>query len=190
MRGSSTAVCNSFAERPSFDGGKATTLQEIQTLCSYNRWANQRTIDCCRALSPEQFTRDLGSSFPSVRDTLVHIMLAEWIWHERCHGASPAKFQPGSDFPTLEAVLARWESIDLRGYAASLSGNDLERIVHFRRFDSRAHASVLWQILQHVVNHGTYHRGQVTTMLRQLGAKGISTDLIGFYREHAASTGS
>jgi uncharacterized damage-inducible protein DinB len=166
----------------------AMTLQEVQTLCDYNRWANQRIADACRALTSEQFTRELGSSFPSVRDTMVHIMLAEWIWLERCHGTSPMKFQPGSDFPTLEAVSARWQSIDLRGYAASLAGNDLERIVHFRRLDSSANTSVLWQILQHVVNHGTYHRGQITTMLRQLGAKAVSTDLIAFYREHAAST--
>jgi uncharacterized damage-inducible protein DinB len=164
------------------------TLQEVQTLCDYNRWANRRIIDACRALTPEQFTRDLRSSFPSVRDTMVHIMLAEWIWLERCHGTSPSKFQPGSDFPTLDAVVAHWDSIDLRGYAASLSGNDLERIVHFRRLDASANAEVLWHILQHVVNHGTYHRGQITTMLRQLAAKGVSTDLFAFYREHAAST--
>jgi uncharacterized damage-inducible protein DinB len=119
---------------------------------------------------------------------MVHIMLAEWIWLERCHGTSPAKFQSGSDFPTLAAVLAHWESVDLRGYAASLSGNDLERIVHFRKLDSTANTSVLWQILQHVVNHGTYHRGQITTMLRQLAAKAVSTDLMAFYRERAAST--
>ena len=154
------------------------TLQDVQTLCAFNRWANQRIIDACRALTSEQFTRDLGSSFPSVRDTMVHIMLAEWIWIERCHGASPAKFQPASDFPTLGAVSAHWESVDLRGYAASLSG----------KLDSTANTSVLWQILQHVVNHGTYHRGQITTMLRQLGAKAISTDLMGFYFERAAST--
>jgi uncharacterized damage-inducible protein DinB len=71
---------------------------------------------------------------------------------------------------------------------ASLSGNDLERIVHFRKLDSTANTSVLWQILQHVVNHGTYHRGQITTMLRQLAAKAVSTDLMAFYRERAAST--
>jgi uncharacterized damage-inducible protein DinB len=166
------------------------TLQELRTLCDFNRWANLRIVDACRALTPEQFTRDLGSSFPSVRDTMVHVMLAEWVWLERCHGAAPTKFLPGSDFPTLEAVLAHWQSIDLSGYAASISGNDLERIVHFRRMDASPHASVLWQILQHVVNHGTYHRGQITTMLRQLGAKAVSTDLMAFYLERASSTAS
>jgi uncharacterized damage-inducible protein DinB len=90
----------------------------------------------------------------------------------------------------LPAVLAHWQSIDLSGYAASISGNDLERIVHFRRLDASAHTSVFWQIFQHVVNHGTYHRGQVTTMLRQLGAKAVSTDLFAFYRERASGTAS
>lgn len=114
-------------------------MGEIQELYAYNRWANAEALDAASALSEPQFTRDLGNSFPSVRDTLVHILAAEWIWLSRWQGISPNGMPDG------------WAS---SGYRE--------------------------QMLRHVVNHSTYHRGQIATMLRQLGAKAASTDLIIF----------
>ena len=76
--------------------------EDFRLLYDYNSWANHRTLDACSQLNDEQFTRDMGSSFRSVRDTLVHVMLVEWLWLERWHGRSPNSFAPTSDFPTLE----------------------------------------------------------------------------------------
>jgi len=64
------------------------TAEDIRNLFDYNAWANHRSLEAAAALTPEQFTRDLGSSFKSVRDTLAHIAAAEWIWFERFHGLS------------------------------------------------------------------------------------------------------
>ena len=75
---------------------------------------------------------------------------------------------------------------DLLAYVGGLSAADLERSFDYRDMKGNPHSSLLWQTLQHVANHSTYHRGQVTTLLRQLGAKPVGTDLIGFYRERAA----
>jgi uncharacterized damage-inducible protein DinB len=61
-------------------------LNDVRRLYDYNTWANHRTLESCAALTDEQFTRNLGSSFPSVRDTLVHLFQVEWIWLERWHG--------------------------------------------------------------------------------------------------------
>ena len=69
--------------------------EDIRNLFEYNAWANHRSLEAAAALTPEQFTRDLGSSFKSVRDTLAHIAAAEWIWLERFHGRSPSGFPPG-----------------------------------------------------------------------------------------------
>src|ERR1700689_3822285 len=74
-------------------------------------------------------------------------------------------------------------------FPASLNADDLHRIVQYKTVAGTAQAQPLWQMLQHVANHSTYHRGQVTTLLRQLGAKATSTDLIAFYRERATQTG-
>jgi uncharacterized damage-inducible protein DinB len=165
-------------------------IDDIRLLYDFNAWANHRTIDACAALMPEQFTRDLASSFRSVRDTLAHIYGAQWIWLERWHGRTPAVLPSAADFPNLDTLRRRFIEIDrnLVDFAASLNADDLHRIVRYKTVAGTAHAQPLWQMLQHVANHSTYHRGQVTTLLRQLGAKATGTDLIAFYRERAAQT--
>lgn len=162
--------------------------EDIRLLYDYNSWANHRVLDACTALSDEQFTRDLHSSFPSVRDTLVHLFLVEWIWLERWHGRSPSAWTPAAEFPNLAAVRSRWEEIerDLTDYIASLNDEALSRVIRHKTTKGEPQSAPHWQMLQHLVNHQSYHRGQVTTMLRQLGAKASSTDLIFFYRERAA----
>ena len=164
-------------------------VEDFQLLYDYNSWANLRTLDSCVQLSGEQFTRDLKSSFTSVRDTLVHIVSAQWIWLERWHGRAPTAFPNPHDYPNLESVRRRFGEIDrnLVDYTASLTGDDLQRVVPFKRVTGEAFAQPLWQLLHQVANHGTYHRGQIATMLRQLGAKATSTDLLIFYRERPAA---
>ncbi|MFY9803316.1 MAG: DinB family protein [Candidatus Acidiferrales bacterium] len=161
--------------------------EDFRLLYDFNAWADHRTLESCAALNEEQFTRDLGSSFRSLRDTLVHIMLVEWLWLERWHGRSPNAFPAYAEFPTLDSVRSRWAEIerDLLDYIASLTPEEVQRVVQHKTTAGVPHAAPLWQMLQHLVNHGTYHRGQIATMLRQLGAKPIATDMILFYRERA-----
>jgi uncharacterized damage-inducible protein DinB len=162
-------------------------VEDFRRLYDYNSWANHRTLEACAALNDEQFTRDLHSSFRSVRDTLVHIMLVEWLWRERWLGRSPDKYPPASDFPNLESVRQRWAEIErnLLDYVAALKPEDIDRVITHKTTAGVPQSAPLSQMLQHLVNHGTYHRGQVATMLRQLDAKPIGTDLILFYRERA-----
>jgi uncharacterized damage-inducible protein DinB len=164
------------------------TPEVVRTLFAYDAWANRRILDACAPLPPEQFTRDLGSSFRSVRDTLAHIMAAQWIWFERFHGRSPASMPSGDQFPDLASLRGRWTQFEseLLAYVNGLTAADLERSFDYRDMKGSPHNNLLWQTLQHLANHGTYHRGQVTTMFRQLGAKPVGTDMIGFYRERAA----
>lgn len=165
------------------------TPDEIRLLYDYNSWANHRILDAASALTDEQLTRDLGSSFRSVRDTLVHIMGAEWVWLERWwHGRSPTALLPAAEYSNLTSVRAHWAEIerDLLGFVAGLTAADLARVYEYRTTQGTPSANPLWQMLQHLINHGTYHRGQVTAMLRQSGAKAVATDLIVFYRERAA----
>ncbi len=152
--------------------------EEIRVLYEYDAWANHRLLDAAAALTNEQFTRPLGSSFPSVCDTLVHIMGAEWIWHERLRGKSPEALLPTSEFPDHASVRRRWAEVerDLQKFVRALSPDDLERSIEYRNLRGNTFAYPLGSILQHLVNHGSYHRGQVVTMLRQLGADATSTD--------------
>lgn len=164
------------------------TPEEVRTLYAYNSWANHRVLDACAPLSAAQIAQNVVSSFSSVRDTLLHIMLAEWLWLERWQGRSPS-FPSSEGFPDLASIRSRWQTIDgdLDAFVQKLSAADLERVVEYKNTKGNAFSNPMRQMLQHVVNHGTYHRGQITTLLRQLGATPVATDLIAFYREKAGA---
>jgi len=113
-------------------------------------------------------------------------MFAEWLWLERWLGRSPTG-PPSGEFSDLASIRAGWQEIenDLRKFVRTLSAPDLERVVTYRNTKGHAFSNPMWQMLQHLVNHGTYHRGQITPMLRQLGATPLATDMIAFYREQS-----
>jgi uncharacterized damage-inducible protein DinB len=159
--------------------------QDIITLYNYNAWANGRILRAIEPLAPEAFLRDLKNSFPSVRDTLAHILGAEWIWLRRWHGESPSQILPATDFPSLASLKDRYSSVEKerRVFLEGLSEERMAQPFRYRDTAGKEHSLVFVQSLQHVVNHGTYHRGQITTMLRQLGASPVSTDLARFYLE-------
>jgi uncharacterized damage-inducible protein DinB len=163
------------------------TPNDIQLLYDYNAWANRRSLDAAEKLSPEQFLNPLGSSFRSVRDTLAHIYGAEWVWLERFQGRSPSALPSAADFPDHPALKQRWMEHEQRllTFAAGLDQADLDREMEYKTLKFGTYRNPLWQSMQHLVNHGTYHRGQVTTLLRQLGAEPAATDLMHFYRERS-----
>jgi len=168
-------------------------LNDFRLLYDFNTWANRLTLEACTALSPDQFLRGLGSSFSSVRDTLAHIYGAEWIWHERFLGRVPAGGLPkAEDFPDFASIRGQLTEMDatLVDYVAALKPEELARTVEFKTMTSGVISAPLAHFLQHLANHGTYHRGQVATMLRQLGTKANGTDLLRFYRDRAAQAGA
>jgi uncharacterized damage-inducible protein DinB len=161
------------------------TSAEIGTLLDYHYWARDRLLDAVSTLTPEQFDRDLGSSFKSIRATLVHLLSAEWGWYERWHGRSPKAPLPADQFPDAGSIASAWRAHEtkMRDFIGPLGDAALGRAVDYTLFSGAAGSTPLWQMIQHVVNHGSYHRGQITTMLRQLGAAPAkSMDLIAFYR--------
>lgn len=159
---------------------------EIRELFAFDRWANRRILDAVSRLTPEQCTRDLGSSYPSVQATLAHLLAANWVWLERWLGRSPAGLpDDGWDVGTFEGLRDRWQEIE-RAKAAfvnDLTDEDLDRPLVYRNTKGEPFEQPLWQTLRHAANHASYHRGQVVTMLRQLGADAVGTDLVLFYRE-------
>jgi uncharacterized damage-inducible protein DinB len=165
------------------------TFQELNTLLDYHYWARDRLFDGVERLAPEQLTKELGNSFSSVQDTMAHLYGADWIWCCRWEGESPTALPDPRRFPDLAAIRAAWtmEEQRIRGVVARLGEQGIVRPMEYAAFDGKRQAQMFWWQLQHLVNHGSYHRGQVTTMMRQLGvAPPKSMDLIAFYRERAA----
>jgi uncharacterized damage-inducible protein DinB len=135
----------------------AMTGQDLQTLVDYHYWARDRVLAAVEPLSAEQFTRDLGNSFRSVRDTLSHLHGAEWIWLSRFHGTSPTSGLPHERFPDLAAVRAAWTETEasVRAFVNNLDETGAERVIEYRLLNGQPGASRTAQIVQHLVNHGT-----------------------------------
>jgi uncharacterized damage-inducible protein DinB len=165
------------------------TFEALQTLVDYHYWARDRLFVAVNALTEEQLRRPLGNSFPSVFDTVVHLCGADWIWRSRWEGVSPMALPKPELYDDLAKVRAAWhdEERRIREIVNRLGPEGITRPIEYQGWDGRRQAQPFWQMLQHLVNHGSYHRGQVTTMLRQLGVQPAkSMDLIAFYRERAA----
>jgi uncharacterized damage-inducible protein DinB len=179
-------------------------LADIRTLYAYNRWANDRMFGALAKLSEQQFTESVHSSFPSIRDTVFHIVAAEWLWLKRWQGRSPRSTLPDPDLApatwstlslggapgikelaTPPALKSFADSIDQerRNFLRGLSEDALQAPLQFNDMAGTPYAEPLVQLMQHLVNHGTYHRGQVTTMLRQLGVEPVALDMLYFFRE-------
>ncbi len=158
-------------------------IETIRELCLYNHWANQRVLASVASLSSEQFTRSMGNSFGSVRDTLAHILGAEWIWLERWLERSHKALLPAADFPTVDTLRTRWETVeqDRNRFLQTLTPERLQQSLSYINLRGETSAYPLWQQMMHVINHSTYHRGQITTLLRQLGAEPQNTDFLRYY---------
>ena len=161
------------------------TIDDLRLLLDYHYWARDRVLDAVEPLTPEQFTRDMGSSFRSIRDTLAHIYAAEWAWHSRWMGNSPTALLSPDMFPDLGTLRATWTDHEakMRAFLESLPEASINLVIDYKLISGQPGSSPVWQMLQHVINHASYHRGQVTTMLRQMGVEpGKPMDLIAFYR--------
>jgi uncharacterized damage-inducible protein DinB len=160
-------------------------LKDLRTLLDYHYWARDVIFDAVAPLTPEQFTRPVDSSFKSVRDTVAHIYAADWVWYTRWLGESPSSLIAYDTFPDVESIRKSWVDLEgkVRAFVEGLGEAGVSRVFEYKLLSGASGASLFSQMLAHVVNHGSYHRGQVTTLLRQLGAAPPRpTDMIAFYR--------
>jgi uncharacterized damage-inducible protein DinB len=113
---------------------------------------------------------------------------AEWIWLERWKGVSPTRGFDEAEFKDVIAIRDRWVSIEEHraSWLRGLKKDDPSQKIRYKNLQGQAYESPLWQLVQHVANHSTYHRGQLITMLRQLGAKPAVTDMVVWDREREA----
>ena len=157
--------------------------QRIQELFEYNRWANKRILEVVSRLTPDEFTKEIPSSYPSLRETLAHILSAEWIWLMRWMGNSPKSMLESHDFPSISELKSRWDEVEREQlkFVSGITEDSLLNKIPYINTQGEQWSYSLLQMMQHVVNHSTYHRGQVTMMLRQIKAEPVATDFLVFY---------
>jgi len=174
---------------------------DIDTLLAYNRWANQRMLSALEKLTAGQLNSSSQSSFASIHETALHILAAEMLWLKRWKGNSPRA--TGSDTASLlrsamsnaGVEVGNLSSVaDLRRFCDAIdeerqqflrvqNDDTLHARLHYTDMEGKEFSMPLAQLMQHVVNHGTYHRGQLTTLLRQAGAETVAFDMAFFFRE-------
>jgi uncharacterized damage-inducible protein DinB len=162
-----------------------TLIEEMRDLVRYDEWANSRLVAALGELSGEELATPVASSFGSLRDTLAHIVGAEWIWFRRWTGSSPGSaptWAKDGGLAELTACLREIEE-DRRLWLDGLGADDLEASLGYRSLAGKESRNRLADQIRHVVNHSTYHRGQAATQLRQLGRVPPATDFILYRRE-------
>lgn len=160
-------------------------VAELQTLYDYSYWANKRLFAVINQLAPEQFTQNVAGSYGSIRNTLVHVMSAEWGWLDRCGGHPRGPKLNPDDFPTVESVTSTWNKVEgwVREFLATLKDEDLNRMVEFSFNPPHQHSLSVGNLLQHSIIHAVHHRGQVAMLLRMLGYTPGNIDIMIYYEE-------
>ena len=146
-------------------------LPVLREMLDHNYWARDRQLQTCAVLSEEEFLRSVGGSFPSVRDALAHLAGVEWLWLERWRGRAP-RAVPGPDqYPTLAAISELWRTVerDMRDYLAGLTEETVAEAMTYVNMRGQEWSYSRWRMFLHLMNHQSFHRGQVTAMLRVLG---------------------
>lgn len=159
------------------------TAEILRLQLSYTTWASQRLVKAAAELTPEDLRRDFGTADKSVLGTLVHVMAADRIWLARVLGEPPAAFTTEEDFQ-LAALEDRWPAVQngWSKWSMNVDDDQVRNILRYKDTKGREWAQPLWQVVLHVVNHATHHRGQVSGFLRTMGIRPPSLDLTTYYR--------
>ena len=159
--------------------------QLLQQYAAYNIWANSRMLDAIYILSNEQHHKEIESSFSSLYKTIFHVWSASTIWLNRVH-KKPNITRPDDIFnASMKELGVAWNEIDLDWlhFVNHVNEDYLLEKLHYQNSRGDSFDEELYLILMQVFNHGTYHRGQLVTMLRQAGAETIpNSDLIAWAR--------
>jgi uncharacterized damage-inducible protein DinB len=163
------------------------TVQEIKRLFAYNSWATNRIFEALAEVPEGDYKRDLKTSHGSLHGTLTHLVASEKIWLSRLVGKPETMLMTEQEAPSLAALKVIWEDIASRTarFLGRLDEKKLEISFEYLTTGGKRFANTYAQILQHLINHASYHRGQIIAMMRQVGAQPVGTDLIAFFRHTA-----
>ncbi len=153
---------------------------DLVSLTLYNSWANARVLETLRALSEADYVKEQGGGWPSLRATFVHLAGATDAWAERFAGKDATRLATVEELPGLEdaarVLLAAEEK-----HRRTLPAFTPERLAGpftWKNLKGEAKTAPFWAVVRHVVNHQTYHRGQIAAMVRRLGHAPKSTDMV------------
>jgi uncharacterized damage-inducible protein DinB len=150
----------------------------------FMKWADERFLAALFPLPTDKLQEYTGTSFKSMLGTLSHVYLAELVWLKRVQGFQDAQIADLRNPATLAILGESWPAThqDWIEWAHPLTLDDWLKPLKWRNSAGVESQLPHWQVVLHLVNHGSYHRGQIATMLRQSGIAPPGTDLVTFYR--------
>lgn len=161
------------------------TITDLRTLFNYNYWANQKLFDVLLQVPPDAFTQSIAGSYDSIRNTMVHMLSAEWGWLSRCGGPKrPGRLNP-NDYRSVTSLKKAWEQVEQHALAFidTLDDSDLDRQIEYATGVDVKRMMPLGELMQHAVNHNVHHRGQVSLLLRMLGHTPGNFDILFYFAE-------
>jgi uncharacterized damage-inducible protein DinB len=166
------------------EGGRGMTQKYFLQLADYNVWANDIVHSWFDKISDEQWNQPLVSSFETIEATALHVAGSETIWLDRLNKVGSPIWLPAVFKGSKNEIINLWKktSADLKVFVENLDETKMESILRFTRLNGITYEMPHYQVLAHVFNHSSYHRGQLVTLLRQVGFTDVSsTDLSGFF---------
>jgi uncharacterized damage-inducible protein DinB len=159
------------------------TKEYLQQLYDYNYWANHRYFVVAEGLTDEQLHRKQGHSWDSVHAVLVHMLSSEWVWLQRWNGSSPKGHLNSADLPTLVSIKERWgkTEAEMRAFIGSLTDEGLRFNITYSNFSGESFSVPLWQMLMHVANHETHHRGELAAMFALMNVSHPEEEVIQYF---------
>lgn len=161
---------------------------DLESLYAFNSWANARVLETLRALPEGDYVKEQGGGWPSLRATFVHLAGATDAWAERFWGREATRLSTPDELPALEdaarVLLAAEEKH--RRHLATYTPGRLAGPFTWKNLKGEERTVPFWVVVRHVVNHQTYHRGQIASMVRRLGHAPKSTDMVVWGIEQAA----
>jgi uncharacterized damage-inducible protein DinB len=161
------------------------TVKDLEVLYDYGYWANGKLFHVISQLTPEQFTRPVDESHGSIRNTMVHVLSAEWGWLSRCGGPERGPRLDPDGYPNPESLTNAWSKVEayVREFLSQLTDEDLARNVEFMNDRGEQRSMQLGDLMHHAANHGVHHRGQVALVLRLLGYVPGNVDILFYYAD-------
>ena len=160
--------------------------QYFLEVADYNIWANDIVLSWINNITDEQWGKHVVSSFNSIAETVLHITSAESIWLERLNKAESPVWLQTSFKGTRKDIIDLWKkaSAGIKKNLEDFNESAMMEKLVFRRINGDRYEMPHYQVFAHIFNHSTYHRGQLVTMLRQVGFTEVgSTDMLGFFRK-------
>ncbi len=153
------------------ENAMTATKEHLQHMFDFVQWGDNELLAAARMVPDEGYYREQGISIGSIHKLLVHEMAAQWIWLSRWRGENPTRLENHEDYPTRDSVLLRWPLVHsaINDFMGTQTPKSLARDVQYRNIKGELFSLPLGDLMQHVIDHATYHRGQINTMIKHAG---------------------